>query len=667
MALLPSGSFPDDVELIQIETSELSLVLKGKPYHERYEGLKQYKALHQNEVMELHVEGETVSTVKVFDVDQQQLINKDRHRPIFFENGVYQIVITPKDNRKLTFYHEHPQLRQAVDYVGTHQLMMGVLQFRNEVGLSTFEIREGRKTLLEVTVEIFPSKLDYKEDYRKLLEEVNDEIYNLAFHFVRKTYLGAVTKIEGNPSRSEFYRLITNHFRAFLQAIQRIEKQPYHQLVTEHVKVRGDQLRKVDSLGRSYLRKRPHLFVEVKDGIQLGKKKVLPQSGLTTKKDLTYDTHENRFIKQIMQRIRDKIDDLYEKVIAPNRWRQAEPDQELVEEINSMRKELNARLKNPFWKQIGVLDRSVMSLVLQMAPGYRDAFQIYLNLSRGLTLQGKLYRMSVKDVATLYEYWTFLKLGQILSRKYKLVSQDIVKVNRDHLFVNLDTNQTAKRVYKHPFTNEKITLVYQHYEGKLPTLPQKPDNMLSIEKKGKNYEYNYVFDAKYRIDFAVEGSYYNERYKQPGPMEDDINTMHRYRDAIVVEQEGPYERSAFGAYVLFPWFEEESYTEHPFYKSINSVNIGGLPFLPNATNLVEQFVERLIEKSPEEIHEEGILPRGVKEEWQSSFEDKVLVGLVNSRSNAIAHHQHRFYHIPVRSLNKGWQEAKYVALYYKTS
>ena len=62
--------------------------------------------------------------------------------------------------------------------------------------------------------------------------------------------------------------------------------------------------------------------------------------------------------------------------------------------------------------------------------------------------------------------------------------------------------------------------------------------MLAIEKKGKNYQYQYIFDAKYRIDFA-ERSHYKKKYGTPGPMEEDINTMHRYRDALVVEQDGP--------------------------------------------------------------------------------------------------------------------------------
>lgn len=306
-----------------------------------------------------------------------------------------------------------------------------------------------------------------------------------------------------------------------------------------------------------------------------------------------------------------------------------------------------------------------MSLVLQMAPGYRDAFQIYLTVSKGLMLQGNLYRMSVKDVATLYEYWTFLKLGQILGRKYKLVSQDIVQVNRDGLFVNLKADQTATRKFKHPVTNEEIILAYQKKENSLPTVSQIPDTMLSIEKKGKGYKYHYIFDAKYRIDYAQQGSYYQKKYTTPGPMEDDINTMHRYRDSIVAAGEESYERKAFGAYVLFPWFDEDACQKHPFYESINKVNIGGLPFLPNATDLVERFVERLIDYSPEEIQREGILPRGALEEWKSSLDEMVLVGLVPNQEDYDRFIKDGYYQIPVVNLRKGWQEAKYVALYVK--
>jgi uncharacterized protein len=85
--------------------------------------------------------------------------------------------------------------------------------------------------------------------------------------------------------------------------------------------------------------------------------------------------------------------------------------------------------------------------------------------------------------------------------------------------------------------------------------------------------------------------------------------------------------------------------------------------LPNATNLVEQFIERLIEKSPEEIQKEGILPRGSKEEWESSLEEKVLVLTVSNADDYKAFIQNRFVQITIDRLKKGWQETKYIALY----
>lgn len=666
MVSLPSGLVRTDVELLKIETDEMTVVIKGKPFHEKYEGLAQYKNLDFHDPMTLNVYGEGVQSVKVFDVNGEQLKEKYSHRPIFFENGVYQLIVSPKGTKDLSFYHEHQGLRNAVDKVtiGNSYVLMGNLQFQNEVGLSTFEIKCNHSKLLTVNIEVFPTKLDYRKDYQKLLEEVNDEIYNLAYHFIKKTYLGARAKLEGTPSRSEFFRLMESHFDSLFEAIQRIERQPHHKLTTTHTRVRGDQLGRQDQKARQYLKKRPHLFVGVKNGIAIDNKSMMPTSGLNIKKELTYDTHENRFIKWMMYRLIEKLGDLIGTLLKSNSRYQPTPDQELMNRLNQMKQKLSKKLDSHFWRKIHKLDRSVMSLVLQMAPGYREAFQIYLLVSRGLALQGNIYKTSVKDVATLYEYWTYLKLGKILGRKYEMIDQDVVKVNSEGLFVNLQPNAMARRVYLHPQTKEKITLIYQNREGKLPTITQVPDTMLSIEKKGKDYEYQYVFDAKYRIDFALSGTTYGRNYNGiPGPMEEDINTMHRYRDSIVVNEKGPFERKAFGAYVLFPWDNEEIYQDHKLYKSIEEVNIGGLPFLPNATSIVEQFVERLIDKSPEEIQQEGILPRGTLSEWESTIEEKVLVVKVSDETEYRYSLQDRIFKMSGHRLNKNWQEAVYIALY----
>ncbi len=654
MMVSPLSGSNNEIELVKIETEELSLTIKGNPYHEKYESLKEYQAMNVDEMMYFRVDGKTES-VSIFDARLQRLDEWNEHPPIFFENRSYQLVVVPKNNRQLSFYHEHPGFRKQVSSIqmGSLHVLMGNLSFPNEVGNTTFEIKDDQDTLLTVTFEVFPAKLDYKDDYRALLDEVNDEIYNLAFHLLKRTYLGASAIYATNPSKSEFYRILNDSFERFMKSISHIKRQPHHTLMTRHQLVRGEKIRKLDSVGMNYLRKRPHLLQGENN---------IPTKGITAYKEVSYDTLENRFVKWMMQRVIHKIDDLLKALEGNSRYTRGETDEDLLERVKNMKYRMKNELNDPFWRAIGKLDRSVFSLVIQMAAGYRDAYQIFLMLSRGLTLRGQIFKMSVKDVARLYEYWTYLKLGQILSKKYIPLHQDVIQVKQDGLYVTLDESKTAKRTFKHPETDEVIELYFQKRNGRLPTVTQKPDTMLAIEKKGKNYQYQYIFDAKYRIDFA-ESSHYKRKYGAPGPMEEDINTMHRYRDALVVEQEGPFERTAYGAYVLFPWNQEEEYENHPFYKSIEKVNIGGFPFLPNATRLVEQFLDHLIEKSPEEIIREGILPRGTKEEWHSSLEEKVLVGSVKTESDYEIYRKNGVYQLPIKQLKPGWQEAKYIALY----
>ena len=114
---------------------------------------------------------------------------------------------------------------------------------------------------------------------------------------------------------------------------------------------------------------------------------------------------------------------------------------------------------------------------------------------------------------------------------------------------------------------------------------------------------------------------------------DDINTMHRYRDSIVYENPESrftFEKTMFGAYILFPYADEEEYKNHRFYRSIESVNIGGLPFLPSATSLVTDLLEQLVSDSPDSAFERASLPAGIEERLKTVDWDKrdVLIGFV---------------------------------------
>jgi predicted component of viral defense system (DUF524 family) len=232
-------------------------------------------------------------------------------------------------------------------------------------------------------------------------------------------------------------------------------------------------------------------------------------------------------------------------------------------------------------------------------------------------------------MALLYEYWCFIKLNSLMrnSEKYALVSQDIVKVQGNGLYVSLVKGKASRVKYRNRVTQELITLSYNPKEVDLPTTTQKPDNVLSLTKNGTDVQYEYVFDAKYRINPALPGTdYYVSIGHTPGPEVGDINTMHRYRDAIVYRRgASPFERTMFGAYVLFPYSKEEEYRNHRFFKSIEKVNIGGLPFLPSATSMVMEMLDQLIADSPDAAFKRAPLPVGIEENWQRRMGNLELI------------------------------------------
>ncbi|KAA1178485.1 restriction endonuclease-like protein [Paenibacillus sp. B2(2019)] len=670
-----TGSLSQTVELLRVETELFTLFLQGRPYHPTVETLQLHRSSSQewvNAQLGL-VCSERLGNVqiKVFSPEVHGMVDWQPGEsvfPCFYETQSYELVIQRKTAANLSFYHENVLLRQAIKPLG-ESILAGVLNFGNEVGLTEWEIRSSGQALLRVEMEIFPSKMDYKLDYQNILNEVNEQIYNLAFDFLRKTYQLTGLRETQHQSLTEFFTILQHVFRQLLDAVERINKNPNYALLQDRRLVDANRVKKSGRENIRELAKHPErLREDMNNGfLNIGSRNYTATHLIETRRRLAYDTNENRFIRWMMERIHGKLKEL------KGRWkkRNRTPDPLLIKRLDTMLTQLERVLKMDFLREAGVLKQMSVTLVLQMAPGYREVYRCYLMLLKGLSIQSDLFRLSMKDVAQLYEYWCFLKLNQLLGQKYKLVKQDIIKVNRNGIFVTLDRSQSANMVYENPVNGEQFILYYNTIPGsdKTPTLNQRPDNVLTLKKKdaGKIKEYKYVFDAKYRLNPAYEGTSYHGTYRQPGPEEDDINTMHRYRDAIVYQEKGSgeYERSMFGAYVLFPYPDEERYKTHQFYKSIELLNIGALPFLPNSTSLVEQFLDEIIQDSPEKAYERSTRPRGTKEYYANQLAGKnVLVGSVRGPKQVEVALQKSFYHMPLKNLTdvKILTQIEYIAM-----
>lgn len=644
-------------ELIYIETDKVSVTIKGNAAHPDAPGIEysdkvsSLKIYCTEKIDELVIKGE--------GMDAEQRIHTIA--PVFFEQKQYEIIIEGTDNNTVSFWHANKKIRDRVTKASKRlELLSGIINFGNEIGLSDLIINVNGKEYLKITIEVFPSKISYQEDYKAIVDDVTKEIHNAIFDFLKKTYQGYQQSGTRKSSLPEFFAIISAIYDDFLRATDKIINQPHHLLQTYHEVMPAHKIKKTDSQTRKWIEKHPS-YVQKKDG------RINVEKALAVKKQITFDTKENRLTKFMLKDTVKKLELLKKQYLQLQR----EEDPAVSAEIDGMIKKLNRRHQNSFLKEVSeATENSGMSLVFSMAPGYRELYKYYLMLQRGLDVTGDVFNISVKDLAVLYEYWCFIKLNSILKKKYDLISQDIIRVEGNKLIVSLVKGQNSKVRYKNVANGESIVLSYNPKESKLPTVSQRPDNVLTLEKNsldGTKPTYEYVFDAKYKIDMALEGSYYHKYICDiPGPKEEDINTMHRYRDAIVSEKSvSNYERTMFGAYVLFPYSDEEKYKAHKFYKSIEKVNIGGLPFLPSATKLVEDMLDQLIADSPETVFERTTLPLGTEEKLKKVDWSKkdVFVGLVRSEEELTACIDKLYYQLSMELVHDEKLPVHYVALY----
>lgn len=652
--------------LLAIKTEDFELVIKGPVNNSVVEAFK----LHQDDRGDTRRAALRVSLgalVKVYDPDAGLIVyDGDSVWPCFFEQTNYEFVLERKDGcqKKLAVDHLNKNIRDAITPVGKgERLLTGILNFQDEVGFSRFEVLGEGEVLSFFEIEVFPSKLDYQKDYLQLLQDVNEEVYNLAYDFLMKTSLYAALGNEKQPTHAEFYAIFSAIQKRLVQALERVMQRPHHKIVPVNRVTHPARVKRAGRRAVQWLETKHHLFEKDERGlIEVNGESFSPRKVLDTKKELTYDTYENRYLKWMLRQIDFKL-----KAFGERYNEQKGVDLRINNEIAKAQKHLQRYSRYGFLHEVGELSQvEHSSLVMQMAPGYRDVYRCYLMLLKGLHITSDLFSISTKGLSELYEYWCFIKINALLRKKYKLERNQMVAVERKGLTINLKKGRESTLEYLDPRNGEMFTLTYNRSFINMPTVSQKPDNILKLEKAGSRTEYQYIFDAKYRISVDDE---YIHCFGQPGPPEDTINTMHRYRDAIIRQSKNDIKRDVFGAFVLFPHNDEMLYagrkgnSAHKFYESLDEVGIGALPFLPGQTKLVEEMLDALLLETSDSAFERTVLQDGTKEYLTKDTRRNVLIGPLGSREQLDICLENKLYYTYLSMVQAFLGELEYVAIY----
>ena len=437
-----------------------------------------------------------------------------------------------------------------------------------------------------VELESTSVKMEYRADYRRMLTDLAEKSAELLMsseEFVFQKY-----EVDYSADAETLYQqfafakslIVSDNFDA---AIAKICSSPIRAMRSEMEPVSITRLRRLTSRdARRFISSNNR--VNLPHGHPFAMRTGISSVPCTMPSDVrkeTADVPENRFVKFVLEGFLDFLRDIS---ILP------QASSSLREEASALADTLEYRLNDPLFRELSRLDRMPLSSpALQRREGYREILRAWLMFESAAKLAWSggedVYDGGKRNVATLYEYWAFFKLLDIVSDVFDMEKKDLDQlIVRDKGRLELSLRQGKSMVFRGRYTpgdgsrELKVQFTYNktfRYVDNIEcqgswTVDMRPDYTLSIwpwpyarieDAEKIDAVVHIHFDAKYKIDKFLEifgntpsGTQGSEaadaalnrirdeeargEYKRG-----DLLKMHSYNDAI---------RRTYGSYILYP-------------------------------------------------------------------------------------------------------------------
>jgi hypothetical protein len=584
--------------------------------------------------------------------------------PRLHEECEYEVFARAKSNKSVLVTHRDPTIQKGLKQRDAARSVYGSVNFRSQVGFSTFSVLVDGIPEFDFDVEVFPTKLDYQNDYDQLLAEVQGILSGLAFEYLRSTYQLGLGFSTPRPTELEWLLLLRQVAGKLESALKQIARRPIRTLTREPRLMRASRIKRVDSRVRAAVRR------------GRGAGELVESHGLKFREQLfehrarpTLDTPEHRWLAEQLRLIIRRLGRLRKHELGQ---RQMPRRERALEELAAIETGLGPLLRlEPLKAAEGPPPPGFASLQLIGAPGYREAYQQCLLLSLGLRVEGGPLRLSVKDLSDLYEYWCYLAVLRVVSEELEqpVDPEALLSVRREGLRVVLERGRQTSVAFNLP-SKRKVTVTYNpQFRGKDMLIPQQPDLLLSIENPGWP-KLQLVLDAKYRVDASPS---YVKQNGAAGPPQDALNVLHRYRDAILEREAGDTssraERTVIEAAALFPSaVTPDEFRTARLWKALDRIGVGAIPLLPDRLDLLREWLRNALARGGWQLAERAPLHAASERihAWRAAAARPVLVGVLRGQDPA----QHlewikgeRIYYQPVAKSQPRQFSATSVALY----
>lgn len=638
-----------------------------------------YAATLHGELKLLLPQGNSLTSIGVDETSFNEL------PPVFYETATYNFTIRfrglaskPQIVHKLQEVSELFTVVDADSERGDY-IITAPLNFLNEPGIFNLTFRYtplGKTTKTDsIAFRVVSPKLDTKDDYMHILNEINREYNEIVFQYLTKTVQNLT---HGGRSDNDvvWLSIFKQVIDSYVQAVTYIVNRPHLSETKEVHFSRAEKIKRwTPQMAQQYERSRLRQTLD-RDYFR---------HEVTIN---TSNTAENRFVKFSLERISRRLNRVFNRIRSNNK----EITQNEIDMLDEYSAKLRKLANSPLFRGIKAEPLRSESMVLQKRTGYSQVYRYWIMLQKGIELYDGSTQIGVRPIWELYELWCFLKMRQMVAKILGLHFGNIEEISEKPMpmIEPFTENKQEHTVFYYRKNDDVVRLHYQHTYNRssgdvhTATTDNRPDIVLTI-RKPDGFELTYLFDAKYRVsddnEFTKEDKdEINTLRAADYPPSDAINQMHRYRDAIYYgsDRQTHSAKEIIGGYILFPGRGDDAAVRNRyFYKSIETVNIGAFPLLPDHNDpdnegslLYEHLIKVLTKQTAYEQIRDSIPQHGlVYSRSVAESNDILLVGYYKPGQKEVIL-QNKLYYVPAGlgkgsiNLVSGFENAKYLLLHH---
>lgn len=445
-----------------------------------------------------------------------------------------------------------------------------------EIGIYELVIRAGNQSFTK-NVRAIPEKIS-TEDYKKILDDIRNETYNLVFSVFGKSSEDVrLARVAGKKSLIEFLTFFRRNFKLFKEVFERIERDPNRGLV------------KAEKISQIY---ETETFDDVVDFESSSTKSVFPiqqQLGFLPRRvsyqenHLSFDIYENRLLKHFLGYILNTLSfielsihneiELQEERMFFNDTQKL---QDLLKECQILKKDALNMWKKDFLDNVSPVGLIKTSMVLQREPKYLAFYRIYqeFRLNYLLEINSEYFSIPIRRAWQIYEIWVFLKIARVLEKagfepQNSLVDTSEgtnfkVKTSRFNfglkenipLFVYKQKDITAELYYQRNYP--KLWSTESASFGCVLDSEKTPDVVIELRHSGDPTPNILILDAKYRLESSLQQA-----------LEEMSLYAHNIRDRN-------HNRLVKSAHIIYPGDQTKTFTS----------NLGFIGLLPTS-NMID--------------------------------------------------------------------------------